>query len=53
MQRVQSGGAGKAAEALIFEGLENLDINEISAPLIAITATADLLEERYTGKDFH
>lgn len=33
--------------------LENLDINEISAPLIAITATADLLEEKYTGKDFH
>ena len=33
--------------------LENLDINEISVPLIAITLAADVLEEKYTGKDFH
>ena len=33
--------------------LENLDLNEISSPLIAITLAADVLEERYTGKDFH
>jgi hypothetical protein len=33
--------------------LENLDINELSVPLIAITLAGDLLEEKYTGKDFH
>lgn len=33
--------------------LENLDINELSVPLMAITLAADVLEEKYTGKDFH
>ena len=33
--------------------LASFDVNEISLPIVVITASADRLEEEYTGKDFH
>ncbi len=33
--------------------LTSFDVNEISLPIFMVTASADRLEEEYTGKDFH
>ena len=33
--------------------LADLDINEFTAPLVAITVSADALEQKFTGRDEH
>ena len=33
--------------------LANLDLNEFTVPLAAITITADTLEQKFTGRDDH